>query len=483
MTQPVFQDAIHRCQLFGTFSEDVLKTAGSRLAALTPAELFRINPLRFASQASLAEETCIDLFVCGTRAGLFELSFDVICTTCGGILHSSPDLGALQSLVFCELCMFEKVVTLDEMIEASFTASPSIAPTAVDRYRDYPTFRHFHFSHNFQPSPELLEYLQTNGLAFVFIHPHEEAEIPFHAAQGDLVRLVSVSPHTGVSMRIDGRPGSGDADFRALVISDQGFSKNDLTLPQGTTSITVKNASNRTVGIKALRSNVEKLHEILRERPSGMAPYLSGRAILHNKYFRRYFRINEARRDFGLLIRNVTVLFTDLVGSTQMYDRLGDVSANRVVQQHFSVLNGLIERHGGVTVKTMGDAVMATFLTPKAATECAVEMIRSMTRVLWRDGAPLGLKIGIHEGPALTVSNQGIPDYFGQTINIAARIQKLAGENEIRISGTAMNEPGIEDILSRHGFESESETVRLKGVDAPVTVFCCRPRDESPVTP
>jgi len=482
MKSPVLQEAMHRCQLFGTFPNDVLGAVGSQLASRSPSELFRMNPLSFAHQASLAPETCVDLFVCGTRAGLFDLSFDVICPTCGGMLFSSPELGKVQSLMFCELCMLERVVTLDELIEASFTISPSIAPVAGNRYQDYPTFRHFHFSHNFRPSPELLDYLQSHGLAFVFIPPHEEAKIPLPASPEDHIRLVSVSPHTGVSIFIDGREGSGDSSGQALLISDQGFSKSTITLREGTPDIIIRNASSRTVGIKALRTDVARLHDILEHHPSGMAPYLSGRSILHNKYFRRYFRINEARRDFGLLIRNVTVLFTDLVGSTQMYDRLGDASANRVVQQHFSVLNDLVERHGGVTIKTMGDAVMATFLSSKAATSCAVEMIRSMAGVFWSDGAPLSLKIGVHEGPALAISNQGILDYFGQTINIGSRIQHLARENEIWISGSVMSDQGIEETLQHAGFESERQTTRLKGIDATETVFCCRPRF-SPCSP
>src|SRR5204862_5761002 len=128
-----------------------------------------------------------------------------------------------------------------------------------------------------------------------------------------------------------------------------------------------------------------------------------------------------------LKITSLTFLFTDLRGSTELYERVGDLVAFDLVQAHFQVLNEIVGAEAGAVVKTIGDAVMATFPTPDRAVAAALRMRDAMRELnAERGGEDLLLKIGIHEGPCLAVTLNDRQDYFGQTVNIASRVQNLA---------------------------------------------------------
>ena len=124
----------------------------------------------------------------------------------------------------------------------------------------------------------------------------------------------------------------------------------------------------------------------------------------------------------GLRLPVSHFLFTDLKGSTELYERVGDLVAYDLVRAHFRVLHEIVAAESGAVVKTIGDAVMATFPTPDRAMAAALKMREALKNLK----GDLLLKIGIHEGPCLAVSLNDRQDYFGRTVNIAARVQGLA---------------------------------------------------------
>src|SRR5207237_10051197 len=134
------------------------------------------------------------------------------------------------------------------------------------------------------------------------------------------------------------------------------------------------------------------------------------------------YRTDTLDIDQRLKIPSLTFLFTDLKGSTDLYERVGDLVAFDLVKEHFRILNEIIASERGAVVKTIGDAVMATFATPDRAVAAAIRMRDAMANLgEQRHQTNLLLKLGIHEGPCLAVSLNDRQDYFGQTVNIAAR--------------------------------------------------------------
>src|SRR5260221_13309537 len=120
----------------------------------------------------------------------------------------------------------------------------------------------------------------------------------------------------------------------------------------------------------------------------------------------------------------MTFLFTDLRGSTDLYERIGDLAAFELVRAHFRVMQEIVASEAGAVVKTIGDAVMATFPTPDRAVSAALRMRDAMQGLnAERQGEDLMLKIGIHAGPSLAVTLKDSQDYFGLNVSIAPRVQ------------------------------------------------------------
>jgi class 3 adenylate cyclase len=133
-----------------------------------------------------------------------------------------------------------------------------------------------------------------------------------------------------------------------------------------------------------------------------------------------------------------------------------------LVRQHFEILNKIIRERSGTIIKTIGDAVMAGFERPQDAVRAAIEMIEELSRFNRTAPRPLGLKVGVHKGRAIAVTLNDRIDYFGQDVNIAARVQGLADVNQVCISATVMEAPGIGDIVNSRSVSRKYED--LKGI-------------------
>ncbi len=180
-------------------------------------------------------------------------------------------------------------------------------------------------------------------------------------------------------------------------------------------------------------------------------------------------RFNAITDSHGHEIGDLTFLFTDLQDSTGMYERVGDVEAFDLVRLHFRVLEEATSHHRGQIVKTIGDAIMARFAEPQQAVRTALEMFERLEQLNRRMEPDLILKVGVHHGPAIGVSSRGRVDYFGQAVNIAARVGGIAGAGELVLTEAVYQSPGVADLVA--GRPVETEVATLKGVAEPVLVY------------
>jgi class 3 adenylate cyclase len=126
----------------------------------------------------------------------------------------------------------------------------------------------------------------------------------------------------------------------------------------------------------------------------------------------------------------------------------------------------------GAVVKTIGDAVMATFPAPDRALSAAMRMREAMAELNSDRGSEdLLLKIGIHEGPCIAVSLNERQDYFGQTVNIASRVQHLATTQEIYATEPVLSDARASSLLAERGIKPEAQNVALRGIANEVKVF------------
>lgn len=199
-------------------------------------------------------------------------------------------------------------------------------------------------------------------------------------------------------------------------------------------------------------------------------PYVSGGMLLTRQTFRKLFRSERVDEEEGLGVRQVTLLFTDLKGSTALYEHLGDLNAYALVREHFALLDAVAQRHAGAIVKTIGDAVMAAFSRPIDAVAAALQMRQGIGRFnVERDQPAIILKMGADCGPSIAVTLNENLDYFGQTVNIAARVQSFADAGEICLTEALYTAPGVRELLITH--DVQEFDAPLRGVEGNARVY------------
>ncbi len=155
-------------------------------------------------------------------------------------------------------------------------------------------------------------------------------------------------------------------------------------------------------------------------------------------------------------VEQATILFTDVVRSTELLDRLGDEAAHEVRRRHFDLLRSALRDHGGREVKSLGDGLMAVFDSTQAAAAGALAMQRAV------DGCddPVQLRVGIAAGETVREDD----DYFGRPVVIAKRLCDAADAGKVLVSGPARG------LVADSAIDHEQlGPLALKGLSEPVT--------------
>jgi len=188
---------------------------------------------------------------------------------------------------------------------------------------------------------------------------------------------------------------------------------------------------------------------------------LTAPEVISLQVFRDLFAAATLRPGDEAGVSQVALLFTDLQGSTALYERVGDAVAFNMVREPFALLAGVVRDHDGAVVKTIGDAVMASFGDPANAVKAALAM---QARIADHD---LVLKLGVHVGPSVVVNMNDRLDYFGSTVNMAARLQGQSQGGDIVLSRAVADDPAVRPLLAT--LAARRESVALKGFAHPIS--------------
>jgi adenylate cyclase len=169
--------------------------------------------------------------------------------------------------------------------------------------------------------------------------------------------------------------------------------------------------------------------------------------VITLQVFRDLFSSEVVRQDEEISVGATTLMFTDLRNSTKLYREIGDAPAFGRVREHFEFLEQAVTAEGGSIVKTMGDAVMAAFRSPVSAVRAIWSVQKQMAA---RGDPPLSLKVGIHNGPCIVVNLNDRLDYFGSTVNIAARLPNFSLGGEVIISEPIRNDGEVMEFLEKN---------------------------------
>ena len=180
----------------------------------------------------------------------------------------------------------------------------------------------------------------------------------------------------------------------------------------------------------------------------------------------------------SLGVQNLSIFFSDLKQSTRLYQRLGDARAYELVRAHFDIVFDAVERYGGSAVKTIGDGVMGTFFDSASALQGVAESVMGLNELNKEadlsEEDSLRLKVGLHTGPCIVVTLNGRLDYFGSTVNIAARLSDLAQGGEVIISKKVLDDPEAKSYAGQMKLAQE-QLATLRGVTQAVEICRLRP--------
>src|SRR4029450_3635706 len=429
-------------------------------------ELCRINALAFAARHGLDEDDVLAAFLHGARLGVFDMSWNILCPACGGVLDSGATLKTIkQSEYRCVLCAIGHEPTLDEIVEVTFTISPRLRRIAAHdpgtlSWIEY--YRQIFWSSGVDlPDNETLaNWVKETTLDARELSPGEKVVLSLQLPQGE-VDMFDPVLHMSQHLEVKGQPSRESQSF-SFVMTRNHAPEEAVQLHPGPLTLTMENRSNHCT-LPAVWVVSDKIHEFIDKR----RPFLTAKRLLTNQTFRDIHRTDTLDVDQRLKITSLTFLFTDVKGSTELYERVGDLAAYDLVRAHFRLLNEIVAAERGAVVKTIGDAVMATFPTPDRAMAAALRM-REALKDLKED---LLLKIGIHEGPCLAVSLNDRQDYFGRTVNIAARVQGLAPSRSIFASRRVVTDSEASKLLQSNGIAVTPEKRSLRGIAKRVEIF------------
>ena len=424
----------------------VQKLRGHLLAA-PDLEVVRMRPFEVADRWREDRTAVLRLFLHAARVGVLDVNWTVLCPSCRVAVRQSLTLSQMTSKAHCETCQIDFGADLSKSVEARFTVNPAIRPARREVYCIG------------GPSnmPQILAQLR--------VQPGQVRREDFPWPTGGLrvrsYQTPTILPLTGMRVKVE---------------------EGGLNLEAG------------TPGVLEIENGLPFEALVVVERETWRESAATAAMVTSIQDFRDLFPGDAVAPGEELAIESLAILFTDLKGSTELYQKLGDSKAFGFVQNHFRYLVEAVSLHRGGVVKTMGDAVMATFASGRDAVEAAIEMQRNWDtfrserfntagrRALGvehrskNDFDEIALKIGIHMGPAIAINNAGKLDYFGTMVNKAARVQAQSAGDDVVFSLAVAEDPEVRRFLAGTGLKEEVVSVPLKGLEGDHVLHRIRPK-------
>jgi class 3 adenylate cyclase len=397
-------------------------------------DLYRIQVRERARVWSIDEDELLRVALHATREGLLELSWDVVCPHCRGVTDENDRLATLPSAGSCEICGIDFATDSAEAVEITFHVHPSIRDIAKRTFCS--------------AEPAHKDHIRVQ----VAVAPGASADVTPRLPAGRYRLRLHGEKRYGF---LDVGPGRSAAAAAGSAVEWHAAAPPvELSTP-GAPALRVVNDSDEPRMF---------VIETSQWRDTALRPG----HLLSFQEFRDLFAEEYLGTDVQLAIGEQTILFTDMVGSTAMYATRGDPAAFVEVRRHFADVFRIIAEHRGAVVKTIGDAAMGAFRDPLDAVKAAAAIQRCFHP--GRDDTPARLRISLNTGPCIAVRLNTDIDYFGHTVNIAAKLQALAESWQIAMSEGTYGAPGVAAWLEGEGAALVSCEFKSKAVPEGVRV-------------
>lgn len=393
------------------------------------ASVSTIQPFALADAWRASRLDVLRMLLYATRVGMVELKWDVVCPSCRGTAIRANTLAYLGNDAHCAACDLHYDINLDEVVEIRFNVHPELRRA---KYAPYCI-----------GGPNLAQHV----IAQLWVAANSSKEFTVNLKAGDYsVRPFTSQEHTHLQVATGSGAKTCDITFLAKdIIIDQ------TELKAGEVQFTWHNQTDQNM-------------LVVLEQEQWQRQSASAALVTALSEFRQLFTSEVLAPGIGVAVNNLTFLFSDLKDSTMLYDMIGDAPAYTRVRDHFEIMNEILARRQGALVKTIGDAIMAVFADAEHAMQACLDIQREFTIGRLAKGEPaLKIKLGLHRGPCIAVNANEILDYFGSTVNIAARVQNAAIGGDIVITPEILSAPGVRDLLEQENIDCETFERELKG--------------------
>ena len=384
-----------------------------------------IRPMALAALWSVPADHAVELFLAAARNGILAMGWDLLCPRCRGAKSRVSRLNELPKGAHCSSCNIDYERNFSRNVELTFHPEPWIRPLPDGELcvLGQGTARHVKFQAEVaaKSAKSFKLSLAPGPYRFRTVEAGAEAErdigadgvIPTLVARGSDILLEGASGHDELAIRNESdRP-------LAFVVEDRNWAQDALT----------------------------------------------GERVIAMPAFRRLCPEQLLRPGDNAEIGWIAIMFTDLQGSTKLYDALGDANAYNLVRDHFAFLSDRVQRNHGFVVKTVGDAVMAAFSRPDDAVRAALAIQDDVAsfnsaRRGGKSATSIVFKLGLHAGSCIAVTTGDVLDYFGSVVNTASRFEHQCRGGEVIISDALLADPEAREALAGRSVAEDSATLR-----------------------
>ncbi len=430
-------------------SSGALQAVKDWLLASEAVQRHRINPFVVAAASGQRPEEIVAVALNGVASGLFDLHWLVHCPHCNMVTTEYDNFFELVQTSHCKMCGVDFEADFLARVEVAFSLNRAIENIDMA---------------GFCLPPPVLE-----SKVNIAVPPGATGVGADVIEEPRLYRFFCPITLAKGLLKVEGVRTDTVQEFKIRQLPTLNYDQMTLNARPGPVRFELVNDCDKVSGIFIIQD------ELPDELPlEDLPPRLTGLTVIHFPEYRHLFGNHVLSDQERIQVSSVTLLFTDIAESTALYETLGNAQAYNLVRQHFNILSRSVEAHGGFVIKTIGDAVMASFVHSDDAVKCVVEALREFQGLSFGGEGPqkFRVKFGIHRGPVLIVNLNGRVDYFGSTVNMAARIQQCARGNEVTFSMEAFeSSPAANTLLGACSDAVLKEQVSLKGIKADRTIY------------
>ena len=396
-------------------------------------DLTTMRPLAIAKRWQVDERLVVELFLQSVRCGLLESRWDVICPRCRIAKAQVTNMSDMPEGVHCDACNIDYQSDFASNVELSF--SPSAAIRSIES------------GHFCRSGPGATPHIKEQ----YSLGPGESISFPLNLIPGDYrLRTLEMGEELDVTLSSESIP--------EIFVNKEKLAFGG-SAPKGQLVLHNRGSLNRTLVV---------------EERNWLRDVLTAERVTTMQAFRDLFSEQVLRPGDDIKIRNITFVFSDLVASTSLFEAFGDARAFQLVRTHFSMLEEIVREYNGSIVKTVGDGIHAAFQTPDAALQASIVMQQSMHEFNRQmDSGDIAIRIGINVGSSISVTLNGRLDYYGATVNLAARLQAEGLAGDISMTQSVGKDHAVNKIL--RSYNPRLVEKRLKGIEGTVPILQITP--------